>query len=179
MQGGIWVHFVKCLYCDRTFDADEEKFVKPNKTRYAHFDCYQVVKKEEEDREELREYIKKIFNLENLGPVINKQIKSYTQDTAYGYTTKGIYYALKYFYEIKGNDTSKANNKLGIVPYVYDEAQKYFDNIDRANEINQKIFDNGFKYNIEVEEVRIPSPHRQERKRDLFSFLDEEVNDGQ
>jgi hypothetical protein len=37
----------------------------------------------------------------------------------YHFTYSGILNTLKYWYEIKKNDTSKSNGALGIVPYVY------------------------------------------------------------
>ena len=173
------MHYVKCLYCNRTFDADTEEYVKPNSNRYAHKACYDVYLQNEKDKEELIDYITQLFELKSPGPVIYKQLKTFRSDPAYGYSNKGILNALKYFYEVKKGNKEKANAQLGIVPYIYDEAQKYYENIERANKVNQQVLNNGFKYNIEVDTVTIPSPQRNVRKRNLFSFLDEEVTDGE
>lgn len=43
-----------------------------------------------------------------------------------GYTWIGMIRALEWFYIVKRNDLSKANNSVGIIPYVYDDAQKYY-----------------------------------------------------
>ena len=44
----------------------------------------------------------------------------------YGYTYKGMFFSVKYFFEIKKNSWDKANGAIGIVPYVYKEATDYW-----------------------------------------------------
>lgn len=172
------MHCVKCLYCGKTFDAETEDFVKPNSNRYAHAACYQLKQEEENKKNELIDYIVKLFDLKTPGPVIYRQIKNYKTNPEYNYTDDGILKALKYFYEIKKGDKSKANAQLGIVPYIYNEAQEYFNSLEIINKLNAEVLKkNEFKY--EVEKVTIPSPQRHEQKRNLFSFLDEEVTDGE
>lgn len=170
------MHCVKCLYCGKTFDIETEDFIKPNTTRYAHVDCYEKHQQEIQKQQNLTDYIIKLFDLKTTGPVINKEIKKYKSE--YGYTEEGILNALKYFYEIKKGDKSKANEHLGIVPYVYADAQEYFNSIDRINKLNKEILKKN-KFEYEKETIIIPVPQRKERKRDLFSFLDEEVTDGE
>lgn len=41
-------------------------------------------------------------------------------------TSKGIYYALRYYYDIKKGDFSKANGGIGIVPYIYEDSCEYW-----------------------------------------------------
>lgn len=168
------MHYVKCLYCDRTFDADKERYVKPNKTRYAHIECYELVQEKEQYKSQLIHYIQDLFKMPKVTSIIYKQINSYLEDPQYGYTYQGILNSLKYFYEVKKGDVSKANNRLGIVPYVYDEAQEYFENINSTNEKNKQIMSQMNSYNTETIDITIPSPQRVERKRNLFTFLDEE-----
>ena len=172
--------YVKCLYCGKTFDKDKEEFIKPNSTRYAHTACYEKHQAEEQaknkSKDDLINYITKLFNLKGPGPVINKELKTFRTEN--GYTDEGILNALKYFYEIKKGDKTKANNHLGIVPFIYNEAQEYFNSLDRINRLNEEILKKN-KFEYTVEKVSIPSPQRHEQKRNLFSFLDEEVTDGQ
>ena len=42
------------------------------------------------------------------------------------FTNKGIYFTLKYFYEIKKGDWGKSHQGIGIVPYIYKEATEYW-----------------------------------------------------
>lgn len=108
-------HIVKCLYCSESFDANEEAYIKINR-RYAHQHCAEEHEnnksQEEKDREKLEEYIKQLLQLEYITPRIRTQIKNYL--TNYNYTYSGILKALKYFYEIKGNSTEKANEGIGM-----------------------------------------------------------------
>ena len=43
-----------------------------------------------------------------------------------GYTWIGMARAIEWFYLIKNNSAAKSNNNIGIIPYVYDEAQKHY-----------------------------------------------------
>ena len=52
------------------------------------------------------------------------------------YTYKGIQQALYYFFEVEHNSVSKANESIGIVPYVYERAQDYF---RKQNNLQEKI----------------------------------------
>lgn len=42
------------------------------------------------------------------------------------YTWLGMIRALEWFYIVRHNDLSKAKNSIGIIPYVYEDAQKYY-----------------------------------------------------
>jgi hypothetical protein len=44
------------------------------------------------------------------------------------YTYSGIKRTLEYFYEVKKNSIEKANGGIGIVPWVYEEAKRYYYN---------------------------------------------------
>ena len=42
--------------------------------------------------------------------------------------------ALKYFYEVKKNNTDKSNGSIGIIPWVYEEAINYYKTIASKQE---------------------------------------------
>lgn len=52
-------------------------------------------------------------------PLLNKYLKK-------GYTYLGILQALEFFYVVKKNSIAKSKNNIGIVPYVYDLAQQFY-----------------------------------------------------
>ena len=105
-----------------------------------------------------------------ISPRVRKQIKQYTEE--YKYTYSGIRKALFYFYEIKGNDKTKANGSIGIVPYVYKESYNYYYSLWLAKQRNEdKCIED---YQPEVREVRIPVPQAKVRRRKLFSFFEED-----
>ena len=143
--------------------------------RYAHQECSlteeQKKSKEEQDKIDLDNYIMQLFKIDYVDARIRKQIKQYREE--YNYTYSGIRKALIYFYEVKGNPIEKANGGIGIVPYVYQNAYNYYLALWQAQQKNQdKVLTN---YVPKVKEVVIPRPQRKVKKRELFTFLDEEV----
>ena len=169
-------HQVKCLYCGQIFDRDKVPFIQVSKRRYAHKECSisedEKKLQENKDREELYDYIMKLFNISFVDPKIQKQIKKYIEENNYTYS--GIKKALVYFFEIKGNSVEKANGGIGIVPYVYTQAYNYYYSLWLAQQKNEdKVVQ---EYIPKVKEIIIPIPEKNPRKRKLFSFLDDEEN---
>jgi hypothetical protein len=102
---------------------------------------------------------------------MRKQIKEYIEK--YNYSYSGIHRTLQYFYEVKHNDIEKANQSLGIVPYVYAEAYRYYYAIWQAQMKNT----NKHIEKLNNIEVRIPAPRRRPARKRKFKFLDEELID--
>ena len=124
----------------------------------------------EKDKEDLENYIMNLLGEEFISPKVRKQISNYIE--TYNFTYSGMKKALVYFYEVKGNDKSKANGGIGIIPYVYRDAYNYYYSIWLANQKNEdKIVTN---YKPIIREVRIPPPQLKPRKRRLFSFFEED-----
>lgn len=170
-------HYVICSICKQRFDRDKYPAVLTGKRRYAHSICAGALTEEEEkkekDRVALEQYVMQLFNLDHMDGRISLQIKKYMQD--YNYSYSGILRTLKYFYEVKQNDISKANNGIGIVPWVYQEAYNYYYNQWLLSQKNQEkqIVD----YIPKIIDINIRPPKREPRKRRIFTFLDEEVED--
>ena len=168
-------HMVKCSICNLTFDANSTPFVKThNGRRYAHESCYEhreeLKTPEQKDFEQLEAYLKQLFQVEKLNARTFQLLTQYVNE--YHYTYNGILKAVKFFYEIKKNDISKSNNSIGIVPFCYDDAQRYYYSLWEAQQKNSlKVIE---EYKPEVEEIKIAPPERKIVKRKLFSFLDEE-----
>lgn len=172
-------HLVKCYYCHKQFDANETPFVKVNSNRYAHKECAdragQAALKAEKDKEHLYQYLSQIFG-KNYDFVANqKLIENYVNN--YKFTYSGIEKALRYHYEIKKNPIEKANGKVGIVPYIYQDAFNYFYSIWESQQRNAvKPVE---QYRPETITIVIPEPQRNVKKRKAFSFLDKEEKDGE
>lgn len=119
-----------------------------------------------------------LYQSDYVFPRIKKQIAQYT--TEYGYSYSGILKALKYYYEIKKNpfDKIKAKESIGIVPYIYQNAYNYYYAIWEAQQHQANISDAESiqQYIPKVIEIKIPEPKVENKKRKLFNFLDEEVD---
>ena len=105
-----------------------------------HFNTFNLINKkveilkpdigqnEKEQRQYVIDYIYKIFN-NKLNPAAYSLLNHYINKK--GYTYLGILKAIEYFYVIKKNSITKSKNNIGIVPYIYDEAQTYYDKYNR------------------------------------------------
>lgn len=169
-------HYVKCYYCGKTFNRDKEPFTPiEGKKRYAHEACYkrqhEIDEKEKENKEKLEEYIKKLFDYKTLPDVVQKQIKKFISENNYTYS--GMLKSLIYFYEVKGGDKEKANGRIGIIPYVYNDAFNYYYQLWEIQQRNEQVKIS--EYITPTIEVKIKNPERKPmgRKRKIFSFLDE------
>lgn len=148
---------VKCPLCGEYFYREDEPY-KIYKNRFYHIKCYNELDKEELDKEKLEEYIKELYNIETITPLIKTQIKRYVSNE-YNYTYSGIMGSLDYFYNIKKGDIHKTKG-IGIVPYVYEEARDYFAKLNNISDINR-----GIEINKNIIDVFIKKPKRQPIKK--------------
>ena len=149
-------------------------FKQISERRYAHLACALAAENEksqaEKDKEDLEKYIMELLGEEYISPRVRKQMNNYVNE--YNFTYSGMKKALVYFYEVKGNDKSKAKGGIGIIPYVYRDAYNYYYSLWLANQKNEhKVITD---YKPVVREVRIPPPQLKPRKRRLFSFFEED-----
>lgn len=72
-------------------------------------------------KEKVINYLKQLLNADQLNVKIYKLLKDYY--TTYKFSYEGMLITLKYFYEIQENPI--VSDCVGIIPYVYEEAQKY------------------------------------------------------
>lgn len=133
-----------CTYCSQPIT--ETKYKTHKKQRY-HFECFAKLQGDAEvvqtkiktgqrsgDAVGLNKYICELFGVETLPYVINKQIDDYTKQLHYSYS--GIQKTLEYFYKIKENEVDTERVTIGIVPYVYEEAEEFYRMVFDANAIN-------------------------------------------
>ena len=170
----VAIHKVKCKYCGQTFDRDLVPYKQVSERRYAHLACAVAAENEktqaEKDKEELEKYIMELLGEDYISPRVRKQMSGYIE--MYNFTYSGMKKALVYFYEVKGNDKSKANGGIGIIPYIYREAYNYYYDLWLAKQKNEhKVISS---YKPIIREVRIPPPQRKPHRRRLFNFFEED-----
>lgn len=152
-------HLVICPYCKEQFDAqpaDENKiWVKVNR-RYAHISCRNEYlanqTQEERDAEEFFKYTKDLFGEDYDYVQTRRLAESYQKK--YEYSFSGMLKSLKWFFEVEGNSIEKSHGSIGILPYIYRDAEKYYYNLYLAQQKNAHINN----YKIQVEEITIPPP---------------------
>lgn len=161
-----------CPVCKEKFKAKETPYVKgPEKAcRYYHVDCYkekfpntefEIIypeEKKEKEADNMFQYLKKQKIKYNYF-LCMKQRKNYIEN--FGYTDEGILTALKYFFEVK-NGEAKSEYGIGIVPYVYEEAQAYYKELNKAK---KRIAESLKKQDqIKLEKITVTQPRRQRKK---------------
>ena len=125
----------KCKYCGQEFDIVNEGYRKVG-NRYAHIECYNANYTEDDEKtEDIYKFLKSVGISCNRGICENQRQRFITKN---GFTNEGILRALKYWYTVKKMPTDKSENRIGIVPFIYDEAQIYYDTIENKKKIIAK-----------------------------------------
>lgn len=130
---------VHCINCGCEIDKDIDVKVG---NRWRCKNCDDKVKKETNNRNELYEYISKLYNIKFPTGLIIKQIKTFKEE--YGYKYSGMLLSLKYFYETLQKPL-KYDDGVGIIPYIYEDAKKNYleqRNIKKEVEHMGKLSDN-------------------------------------
>ena len=129
-----------------------------------HTTCSQIY----QDSQELNEYICNLFDYIKPGPRILTQIKQFTQEN--GYTHKGIQRTLQYFYEVQNNTIQKSNGGIGIVPYMYNEAQAYYQRINKAAEKMSENIHSPKTRTVDIASVQQRNQIKKKQEIDLSSL---------
>ncbi len=146
---------VLCQFCkSQTNKVEKSEAVRIDEKNF-HPKCAELYS----NRKELYATICRIFKLKAPGPRNIALINKYKSD---GLTFKGMNYSLIYFYEIKKNSIDKANEGIGIVPYIYEEAAKYYnkDKIaeKKATEALEKNKEKRERLSGVTRKVKMPEP---------------------
>lgn len=178
-------HYVKCYYCNETFDRDKKPCIEiindktKNKPRWAHEACAKIngyikppeMTQNEQDYLELENYIKKLFKKDYLNAKIINQI--YTYKNTYNYSYSGMLKCLKWWYEKEQHQTEDANEGIGIIPFIWDRVYNYYKEIFDVNQYNEeKIVTLNHKTKIVT--IPPPSPRISSFSKKEFKLLEEE-----
>lgn len=131
---------VKCIFCEQMFDREKEECIKIGR-RYAHINCAAkqdpALLQEKRDRETFYEMVKSIYGNDYNFIMIDKQATDYIKQ--YGYTWSGMTGCLHWFYNINHGDIEEGHGGIGIIPFIYDDVKKYYQDIYKAQEKNRKV----------------------------------------
>lgn len=128
---------VHCRLCKGDIDKTNiETWVMPSKNWYYHIKCYEEWAKKKQQtsdihykadepvwKEAVYDYLTKDIKLElDYG----KFLSQWENFLKKGYTPKGIFFTLKYIYDIKKCDVTKAQGGIGLVGHLYTEGCNYW-----------------------------------------------------
>lgn len=158
-----------CRVCKKEIDKVNGKegidWVMPSRNYYYHVSCYEDWKKSTPTKDE--EWVDFIYDFISRDLKVSydfwkceAQRKKFLKE--YQMTNKGIFFCLKYFYDVKKGDWNKGHGGMGIIPYVYSESCEYW--------VEQEYRNKGIVARIE-EQMReaaarpVKVVKRQERKK--------------
>ena len=145
---------VKCLYCGKQFQREDCEWEQVGR-RYAHKECREKYLQVNGAEEKIYEKCKELFGTDYSKARIQRQLKGFYEQ---GYTQQGIYDAIEYWFDIKGEDVSKANKGIGIVPFIYEEAARHSKRVEEMRKAHNQVDIMGKFLNAEVEEFVIKKP---------------------
>lgn len=151
---------VTCQKCKQPINKLTDEYIKKG-SGYIHKSC---ISTEEVEKAELNNYICEIFHLKTPGPANNNLINKFHNENGYSY--KSMYYALKYYYEIKKGSVEKAQGRIGILPYIYDDAKNYYDNLTRTQNVILHNVEKQLTQKENIIIVKLP-PRKKKKQIDL------------
>lgn len=133
-------HKVICFYCRQQFDRDKEPTKQVSARRYAHLKCWEEhianMSQEEKDMIAFYEYTKQLFGEDYNYTLTKKLAERYIKENKYTY--HGMLSSLKWYYEKEGHSIEKSNGSIGIIPYIYQQAKRYYYMLYQAQLVNQQ-----------------------------------------
>lgn len=168
--------FTNCFWCSKAILPTDKDVIelKDMYGRYAHKDC--AAKHPADDIERLKVFIIQLYGCKDDSSWPRLMLQAQTIAKDYNFTYSGMMKSLEYFYRVKKNPIDKTKG-IGIIPYVYKQAKDYYYSLFLAQQANQ---DKDISQYIPKDiEVHITPPQREIKRRELFTFLDEDINDAE
>lgn len=169
-------HIVQCRTCKKYFDTEKipkDEWIMPSKNWYYHTRCYTDWKNNHDNATDddwamlIYDFLARDLKVSYNYHLCEAQRKKFLKENRF--TNKGIYFSLKYFYEIKHNSWDKGNGGIGIIPYIYKDATEYWTDLEWKRRgfmkaIEQQIFD---RANRSVKTIKRPTKKTVKTKYDL------------
>jgi hypothetical protein len=162
---------ILCSECKGKIKRKDE-FIPPDKKRwkkvYCSIDCYNKMLTEEQDLQNLDDWLKNYHKVEKLDTRIYMQIKDFQRK--YNFTIKGIHLTLEFITLVEGTELQLGN--ISLVPYYYDRAKKYY--IEKQTRINniKKLEQSSTKLLKETKSVVFTAPNTNRIKNILITEIE-------
>lgn len=136
-------HIVKCRICKQTFDTNKlpnDQWIMPSPKYYYHKNCYDNWRKDKDNiksnikdaefwYESLIDYLYRDIKMSIDFQKLSSQWKSFTSESK-NMTPKGIYFSIRYYYDVINGKQDKALGGIGIVPSIYRDAATYWTDLE-------------------------------------------------
>ncbi len=141
--------YVKCKYCGKNIDKENDfLYGRDTRGRYYHDSCYEKKKagysfnqeskteKPPNTKELIHYKVKSLCGDAYVKTRVENQIK---ENIKQGRTPEGILKSLEYWYDVQKHDPTEAYGGIGIVEYIYSEAQKYYERKEQLKKQAESI----------------------------------------
>ena len=132
-------HIVKCRLCKQQFDTNKipkEDWTLIGQRSYYHSSCYnewvkgkQTVTSSVTDedfwRESLIDYLYRDIKMSIDFSKLDNQWRAFIKPER-KMTPKGVYFAVRYYYDVVKGSPEKAQGGIGIVPNIYSDSAQYW-----------------------------------------------------
>lgn len=136
-------HIIQCRICKTRFDTEKEEYVLVGQRSYYHKNCYEnwiknrnSAKSSGDEQfwyESVIDYLYRDVKMSMNFTKIKSQWANFIKPDK-KMTPKGIYFALKYYYEVAHGDKEKAQGGIGIVQNIYRDAAQYWTDLETRKE---------------------------------------------
>ena len=136
-------HIIQCRLCKTRFDTDKEEFVLVGQRSYYHKCCYEEWVKSRNNakatgdenfwHESLIDYLYRDVKMSIDFTKFNSQWNNFIRPGK-KMTPKGIYFAIRYYYDVMHGDKEKAVGGIGIVQSIYKDAAQYWYDLETRKE---------------------------------------------
>lgn len=170
---------VHCRVCggdiDRNADPNGKEWIMASRNYFYHKKCYEDWKNstpatDEEYKDFIYDYIARDLKVTYDYHMCEAQREKFVKDNM---TNKGIFFALKYFYDIKHNDWDKGHGGIGIVPFIYNESCTYWVGRERKSAGVVAEIERQMREAAERTKVKVKKQNTRKKKYETdFSILD-------
>lgn len=176
-------HIIECRICGEKFDIsnlqENVDWVMPSKNYYYHKSCYDewkgkspAVSAKATDKEwyaYLESYLAKDLKMS-----INyaKFVSQWNNFQKKKMTPKGIFFAIKYYYDVLKGDKEKAEGGIGIVASIYSDSCKYWIEQEKKQEGIVANIERQLKERNEQEKVVLRVEPKKKKKRFNYNIED-------
>jgi hypothetical protein len=129
----------KDVFCYKCKNDINGMIYRKGKNTYCS-DCMEQEDIEWFDWCNLYDYIKKLYRVKQVSVKIITQLKRYKKETKM--TDYGMLNTLIYIYDINNTTFDAELNSVGLIPYYYEEANRYFKNKERISEQSEYVNEN-------------------------------------
>lgn len=175
--GDLMAHIVHCRSCNRAFNRDVlvegVDWVKPSDKQYYHKACYEQWAKKQGNleadmsNEEWFEALKYYLNHVIKAPIDWRKLTSqWNNFLKQKKTAKGIYFTMRYFYDVEKGDKEKSQGGIGIVSLIYQDSCNYWiQKFEKDSTIIEKIEQQARDQMAQQVRLIVQTTKKQVRKR--------------